>query len=243
MTRAGAGSVPDARTVTRQQHGRRDAARRRAAAQAPARPRHWSAAAERAGATPTPTHRGGRPARSLDGAGLVARPDTAGGPAVHGATALERAFPVRTPAERRTATRARLRVVDETGRRRRRRLKVAAWFVGVVGVALMFGAAAFHVLIVQSQFRLDDLGRQVTAEQQRYELLRLQVANLSSPDTIVQTAKGQLGMVEPDQTTYLVAEGSGTGAGASATTTPGDPADPISPAAWDEIKERLAQRP
>jgi hypothetical protein len=74
------------------------------------------------------------------------------------------------------------------------------------------------------------------------------VANLSSPDAIVQAASAD-GMVVPEQTTYLVApDGSAGGTGAGAT---GDPAaadpdadpSPISPAAWDEIKEHLAQRP
>jgi cell division protein FtsL len=162
-----------------------------------------------------------------------------------GATALERAFPVRTPAERRAASRARLRVVDEAGRRRRRRLKVAAWLVVAMGVVLMFGAAVFHVQLVQSQFRLEELDQQVAVEQQRYELLRLQVAELSSPGAIVQAAKDQLGMVEPQQTTYLVAPdptvptAAGGGGGADV----GDPADPTSPAGWDDIKEHLAQRP
>jgi cell division protein FtsL len=238
VTRAGAGSPPGTRTATRHQPGRRDPARRRAAAEAarparPARPRHWTAA-ERAGGAAAPGARERRP--SPASAASRARARATDDPAVDGATALERAFPLRTPAERRAATSARLRVVDEAGRRRRRRLKLAAWFVGVVGVALMFGAAAFHVLLVQSQFRLEELDRQVATEQQRYEQLRLQVAELSSPAAIVQAATGQLGMVEPERTTYLVAD-------VTAPAGTADEQDPISPEAWDEIKERLAQRP
>jgi hypothetical protein len=131
-------------------------------------------------------------------------------------------------------------VVDEAGRRRRRRLKLAAWFVGVTGVVLMFGAAAFHVMLTQSQFRLEELDRQVTAEQQRYEVLRLQVAHLSSPDAIVRAAVAA-GMIEPEQTTFLVAAGDPPAADGAPT---GEaPIDPHAPASWDEIKDRLGRRP
>lgn len=68
--------------------------------------------------------------------------------------------------------------------------------VGAV-VAALFGVVAFHVVLSQGQFRLADLSTRASAEQQRYERLRLEVARLEAPSRITNEATGRLGMVAP----------------------------------------------
>jgi cell division protein FtsL len=75
----------------------------------------------------------------------------------------------------------------------------------VLTVGTIFGAAAFHVLLVQSQFRLDRLESKASAEQQRYERLRLEVSRVAAPERIVEEAKQRLGMVVPPAVSYLLA--------------------------------------
>jgi cell division protein FtsL len=102
-------------------------------------------------------------------------------------------------------TRPELRVVDEDARRRRsrwRRLGLLASLVAFVGV---LAAVSLHVFVVQSQFELEELQGQVAEEQSSYERNRLAVAELASPDRIVAAAEA-LGMVEPDEVTYLTAD-------------------------------------
>jgi len=126
-----------------------------------------------------------------------------------------------------------------TPRRRRqgpapdRHLRLALLTTAVLTVGTIFGAAAFHVLLVQSQFRLDRLKDAAATEQQRYEHLRLEVARLSAPERIVATAAERLGMVVPPQVAYLPAPSpSGT-----------DPSSASSLAGnWSEVKRYLAAR-
>ncbi len=99
-----------------------------------------------------------------------------------------------------------LRVVEAPGRRR---ASSSTWaVVGVIGVFIvLFGLAAFHTVLVQGQQRLDDIDREVDAEQARYERQRLAAAQLESPARIVDAAVNELGMVEPETTTYLTPSG------------------------------------
>jgi len=76
--------------------------------------------------------------------------------------------------------------------------------IGVVAVISM-GLVALHVLIAEAQFRLDSLEQQASAQQARYERLRLDVAQLESPSRIVSVAEGDLGMRQPGSVTYLPA--------------------------------------
>lgn len=123
------------------------------------------------------------------------------------------------------------------GRRRgpapHRPLRLALWTTAVLTVGTIFGAAAFHVLLVQSQFRLDRLSDRAAEEQQRYEELRLQVARLAAPERIVATAQERLGMIVPPNVAYLMAPAPA----------PGGPAAPSLAADWSEVKPYLGARP
>jgi cell division protein FtsL len=129
---------------------------------------------------------------------------TAPAPARAGATARSHASPRPQPRRHPEGTAQHLQLVE--GRRRgftigrpRPRAVVAV----VAAVLVVFGVVALHAVLAQRQFALDRLSNQVAAEQQRYESLRLQVAELSAPSRIVSTAEGTLGMRAPASVTYL----------------------------------------
>jgi len=69
-----------------------------------------------------------------------------------------------------------------------RPLRLALLASAVLTVGTIFGAAIFHVILIQSEFRLDQINKEATKEEARYEKLRLDVAQLSAPDRIVATA-------------------------------------------------------
>ncbi len=130
-------------------------------------------------------------------------------------------------------------VVVKGGSRRRtgpapdRPLRLALWTTAVLTVGTIFGAAFFHVLLVQSQFRLDRVGKQAEEQQQRYEHLRLEVARLAAPERIVAAAQERLGMVVPPEVGYLMAPAP----------VPGDPNANSLAGQWSEVKPYLAARP
>lgn len=119
-----------------------------------------------------------------------------------------------------------------TERRRRRRTaaqrqwRLALSITAFLSVVAIFGAAVFHVMLVQSEFRLERLDDAAVVEQQRYEKFRLEVARLAAPERIVAAAQERLGMVPPGEIGYLTA--------------PAQPLDdPISGAlsgGWAEVK-------
>ena len=134
----------------------------------------------------------------------------------------------------------RARAKAPTPRRRRsgpapdRHLRLALLTTAVLTVGTIFGAAAFHVLLVQSQFRLDRLEDAAATEQKRYEHLRLEVARLSAPERIVATAAERLGMVAPPEVAYLPAPSPSAADASPASSLAGD---------WSEVKPYLAARP
>lgn len=152
--------------------------------------------------------------------------------------------PQRTPATR--ERRPQLRVVDEP---RSRRLSPGAVVVLVVGgvFAVLFGLVVFHTVLLQNQQRLDRLDKQVTDAQAQYQSLRLQVAQLESPQRILDVATHKLGMVPPDGTTYLTpaaASSAGTDVGANQGDTSGETAAPDDGAsAWPTVKPYLGAAP
>lgn len=142
-----------------------------------------------------------------------------------------------------------LRVVSHgelSPRARQRRTRLAA-FAGAVVLALtVFALVASHVVLTQGQFRLDQLEARAAQEEARYERLRLEVAELESPERIVAAAQQRLGMVPPPGVTYL----SPTGAAADADSgrAGGDGTAPSDETAagttgWSVVKPQLAARP
>lgn len=130
-----------------------------------------------------------------------------------------------------------LRVVDRYERppaTRRAHARLTALLLMLVVGAALFGLVTSHVALTQGQFRLDDLRQRADAEQDRYERLRLQVAELESPGRIVAAAQERLGMVPPPGVTYLspvgpVADRHADDDGTSST------------AAWSSVKRQLSR--
>jgi cell division protein FtsL len=124
-------------------------------------------------------------------------------------------------------------------RRRRARLFVAG--VSTLVVLGLFGIVSLHVALTQGQFRLDRLQARADAQQARYEQLRLQVAELESPERIVAVAQERLGMVSPPAVTYLSptkATSSRTAARKQSGTAAAGPST-----SWNEVKPHLDTTP
>jgi cell division protein FtsL len=130
--------------------------------------------------------------------------------------------------------------VEEADRRRLVQLLVV---VGVVVAALcVFGVVVFHVVLTQNQFRLDALQDQALERQADYDRLRLQVAELESPDRIVADAQQRLGMVTPPKITYLAPtiEEPGELAGATPPPSAGPRGATAAGTSWSGVKPHLA---
>jgi cell division protein FtsL len=117
-----------------------------------------------------------------------------------------------------------------------RPLRLALVASAVLTVGTIFGAAIFHVFLIQSEFRLDQINTEATKEEARYGTLRLDVAQLSAPERIVATAQQRLGMVVPPQVAYLMAP-------VPPNTEHDDPAAPSLAGGWAEVKPHLGTRP
>lgn len=164
-----------------------------------------------------------------------------------------RAVPVLQPAPKAIPkpapkTRPHLTIVDREALRHRRRVRAAFVLASGVMVTLLLIGVSLHVKLAESQFQLDRLNAQVSTEQQRYETLRLHVAELSSPDRIVSTAKEKLGMVQPGQTTFLTAQlpPAARGVKGEVTSSSADANDATAATlskSWPKVKENLAVRP
>lgn len=103
-------------------------------------------------------------------------------------------------------SRPRLRVVDDSNLRsaaRRKRARLFAVVATAVVVTSLFGLVALHAVLVQGQVKVDTLAKQVAGEQAHYQELRREVAELESPQRVVNEAVGRLGMVQPQEVTYL----------------------------------------
>ena len=112
--------------------------------------------------------------------------------------------------------------------------------------AIAFGLVYMHVVLAQRQFTLDQLNTQVQQQQQSYQKLRLQVAELGSPQNVIAAAVGRLGMHQPASITYLQPT---TTIGAPASTPPRASNSrttvtaPAGDADWPQIKSQLAGSP
>jgi cell division protein FtsL len=112
----------------------------------------------------------------------------------------------------------------------------------MVGVVL-FGVVAFHVLLSQGQFQLERLQAKADTQQTQYEKLRLQVAQLESPERITNEAQNRLGMVPADKVTPVTpsaadmakgTDNNAVSAGPAAPPTTDDPGD------WAKVKPHLS---
>jgi len=114
------------------------------------------------------------------------------------------------------------------------------WGVGTLIAVLALAVSAFQVLIAQSEFELAGLQANASNAEDRYDRLRLEVAELESPARIMAAAQERLGMVPPPGVTYLTpvpTESATPSAGRTAPvgeTVAGD---------WTRIKPILATRP
>ena len=76
----------------------------------------------------------------------------------------------------------------------------------VLAFVALFAVAVCHALLIEGQAAVDELDRDVAAEQARYEELRLEVAELKSPQRIRTAATEDLGMVSPGEVVFLTPE-------------------------------------
>lgn len=108
------------------------------------------------------------------------------------------------PSPRRAAGAGRPRLALAGSERQRRS---AASVLGSVLLVLVFlsvlGVVVFQALLVQTQSRIDDLETQIVAEERRARDLRLELAELRSPERIVSAARDRLGMIPPGEVLYL----------------------------------------
>ena len=114
-----------------------------------------------------------------------------------------------------------LRLVPQSPRRRRLLPFLIA--SSVLMGPIVFGVVTVQALVSQTSFRMQQISRQNAQLQQSYGELKLQIAQLSSPDRIVQQAK-RLGLRLPDPSDVHAIDvpGSGTDRGA------GQPSGPLS---------------
>ncbi len=153
--------------------------------------------------------------------------------------------PKRTPNEQPSRVLRLVRPGELTPRARQRRARMAAAFTVVLVAMGLFATVVFHVVLTQNQFKLDRLSNQATAEQARYQRLRLQVAELESPDRIVATAQQKLGMVQPAKVTYLAPVAPApTTVGGTTDAADHTPADQrASRNGWSNVKPQLTAHP
>ena len=101
----------------------------------------------------------------------------------------------------------------------------------------IFGIVVCHVMLTQNQFRLDKMQEESLERQAEYDRLRLQVAELESPDRIVAVAQAE-GMVTPPKVTYLTPTVEEPGAGTTAK--PSSDRAGAPEASWSTVKPHLA---
>jgi len=136
-----------------------------------------------------------------------------------------------------------LQVVDRDSQLHQRRVRRVASLGAVVSVLSVFSAVAFHVLLAQSQFELDRLGKRTATAQQRYEQARLLVASRAAPQQIVKRAQ-ELGMVPAPTVRYVPQPPPEGGQAPAATGGPGpDVTSSTLAQQWGKVKPHLAAQP
>ena len=149
--------------------------------------------------------------------------------------------PERNPGAVKLVRPARTRVLPRTGRATsavvRRRI---AWATVSLIAVVALAVSACQVLIAQSQFELARLQSDAATAEDRYDRLRLHVAELESPARIMATAQERLGMVPPPGVTYLTPVPSES---ATPTQSQSRPSEEAVADDWSRIKPILATRP
>jgi cell division protein FtsL len=154
------------------------------------------------------------------------------------------------PAEPEPEQQRHLRVVEapvRTPAQRRRRARILLATAASVAVVVAFGLVYLHVVLAQRQFALDKLNAQVQTAQANYQRLRLQVAELGSPQHVISNAEGRLGMSQPTAVTYVTpttqVPGTSVAPSTSQRSTSGVTQAPAGDADWPSIKSQLAGSP
>ena len=96
-------------------------------------------------------------------------------------------------------------------------------------LAALFGVAVMHALLIGGQIHLDKMQRQAASETEEVRQLRLQVAELESPDRVLDVARTRLGMVEATEVGYLLPAGVDTGDDTLVRVDPAEPPPPPDP--------------
>lgn len=156
--------------------------------------------------------------------------------------ATTRAAHTTAPLRRESPDRSGLRhleVVREEARRIQFRLTPRAGVtLTVLLFVALFAVAGSHALLVESQVRLDGLDGQVAEEQSRYERLRMDVAQLESPERIMADATA-MGMVQPADPVWITPDRP-VEEGSDAAQTPETESTDTS---WSEVKPILGTTP
>ena len=133
-----------------------------------------------------------------------------------------------------------LRVVPRnyvTARTRRNRARLLVVLSGMLIAAALFGVVAFHVVLTQNQLDIQHLQAEANSASVKQQQLRLQVAELESPERVVDAAQ-KMGMVPPATVHYL--SPNGTAAPVPAPTTV--PARPM-PSKTTAVKPAVTKTP
>jgi cell division protein FtsL len=161
------------------------------------------------------------------------------------ATAAAVAVPARAP--KAAPKRPPLRVVgpgERAARDHRSRARLVAVSTVLLVAVALFGVVVAHVVLTQNQFRLEKLQRQAAEQQARYERLRLQVAEMESPERVVAAAQERLGMVPPPTVKYLTpAKAAAPPPAASANAGKVADDDEQAMTEWSVVKRELGSRP
>jgi hypothetical protein len=74
-------------------------------------------------------------------------------------------------------------------------------------IVALLGLAGMHAVLIGGQVRLDAMRGDVAAETEAIRRLELRVAELESPDRVLDVARDRLGMVLPTEVGYLLPVG------------------------------------
>ncbi len=139
-------------------------------------------------------------------------------------------------------TRPKLKVLEGGNSPRLERLTPRHRLIALISMVavVLFGVVSFHVLLSQGQYNLEKMQAQADQQQDQYERLRLQVAQLESPARITSEAQNRLGMVIPERVTPVVPKPEDITPGSQTTARTSDDSGPGSLDTWSGVKPYLA---